>query len=376
MKRKIGKIGNIVFYLAVMLETLFVLIDKSNYILQHETRLFRFTFVLFGIKIILTRYSKKEWIGIASAALLGIVSYACTGREEIARVAVMIIACKDTDLKKTMKLIFYETVIGCIIIIGLSLSGIYGQLYIIGKFRGEVEEPFIRYCFGMGHPNALHCMAWIVTLLGMYLYDSKMNWWKYAVVFALNVGLYQFTDSKTGFIILMVTIVSFALFHYVECLGQSKAIYLLGIFVQLGAIVFTVIVGRWGEEVPWIKVLNRALTGRLQLALWEGGVAKWSLFSRPNTIEHFDMGWMRLFYWYGIIPASLFLILLILVTWECYKYKDKSAFLVIMLITLYTVVESHVISVYIGRNYLYFLIGFYWTKILEGDKTSGTAVQV
>ena len=54
------------FYLAVMIEVLMVIVDKSAYTNPIEGRLFQLTFLLCLIKVVLTRYSWKEYgiIGI------------------------------------------------------------------------------------------------------------------------------------------------------------------------------------------------------------------------------------------------------------------------------------------------------------------------
>ena len=58
------KIGEACFWLGLMIELLIVIVDKSAYINPLESQLFRLTFLLFCIKIALTKYSTKEWICI------------------------------------------------------------------------------------------------------------------------------------------------------------------------------------------------------------------------------------------------------------------------------------------------------------------------
>ena len=71
-------IGEYLFYAALMLETLFVLLDKSAYIIQHETWLFRLTFLMFAGKIATTKYSVKEWMALIAFIILGCISYVVT----------------------------------------------------------------------------------------------------------------------------------------------------------------------------------------------------------------------------------------------------------------------------------------------------------
>ena len=75
------------------------------------------------------------------------------------------------------------------------------------------------------------------------------------------------------------------------------------------------------------------------------------------------MGWVRLFYWYGVMPAFLAIIVLtaFLVYFARQKKYDEVVF--VSMLALYTIVEAHIVSVYIGRNYLLFLVGMYWWRL-------------
>ncbi len=363
MSQKIEKSGKLAFYAALALEMLFVLIDKSEYILPYETWLFRFTFALFVFKIACTRYTKKEWICIAFFGFLGILSFLVTDREEMIRVTALVAACKGIDIKTAAKLTFYETAAGCGIIALLSLTGIYGAAYVTANYRGGGMEE-TRYCLGMGHPNALHCMFFMVLTLGLYLYNEKCKWQHYCLLLLANFGLFYLTDSRTGVLSGAGAIALFALFRYVPQLEEKKAVYIGGIVFCILCIVFTVITGLYGEEIGVIKWINRKVNGRLQIGLWEGGVRTWRLFSEKGRESYFDMGWMRMFYWYGIIPALTYLIVIGLCIRQCFYKKDGRAFLVFIILTAYTVLEAHLISVYIGRNYMLLLIGAFWTGIV------------
>ncbi|MDO4305156.1 MAG: hypothetical protein Q4D94_14730 [Bacillota bacterium] len=194
------------FYAAVIIEVGIVIIDKSNYTNPIEGRLFQLTFLLFLVKVCLTGYTWKEYLCIFLFGVLGAVSYFVTGRNEIVRLVMFIAACKDIDMKKCLKLVFWMTLTGCLVIIGLSVTGIYGGISLTQDYgRGAVET---RYTLGMGHPNALQCMVWAMTVLGMYLYGVRMKWWHYLLILAVNIFFFGLTDSRTS---LLATIYAIAL---------------------------------------------------------------------------------------------------------------------------------------------------------------------
>ena len=370
IEKKLKKVGQVVFYAALALEMLYVILDKSEYILPYETWLFRLTFLMFAVKIICTKYTRREWVCIIGMGILGVISFVATDREEIIRMVAIVAAFKDVDIKKAVKVTFYETLAGSLIVAALALSGIYGTVSSTELFRGGgIEET--RYCFGMGHPNAFHCMFFVVLTLGFYLYNEKLKWWHYVLVFLVNTGLFMLTDSRTGFLAVTGTVLLFALFRYIPMLGEKKALYIAGIAFLIVCIIITIITGLHGEEVSIIKFFNRKLNGRLQIGMVEGGVRTWTLFSEAGRENYFDMGWMRLFYWYGIIPAIVYLVTLCCTIRQCYLKKDVKAFLVLMLFIAYTVLEAHAISVYLGRNYMLLFMGAYWTGIVRKKEEDG-----
>lgn len=373
------------FYLAVVIEVLIVIADKSAYINPFEGRLFQITFLLFALKTALTRYSWKEYLTIFLFLILGAISYFVTGRNEIVRLIMFIAACKDVDMVQCLKLVFYLTLAGCAAIIVLSVTGIYGAASLSLDYgRGSMET---RYTLGMGHPNALQCMVWALTTLGLYLYGERMKWYHYMFVLAINVGFFMLTDSRTA---LLVTILVMVLAYMAKagngvfkktagicCMAATLLSILGSVVIALNARrVYYYAWFRWYYDYYGVDPvtlffvkLDNILTGRIRVLSehdsFEESLDIWRLFSDSDNNLYFDMGWVRLFYWYGIIPACIFVVALILMMYYCYRKEHYMALVLIASFSIYTVIEAHAISVYLARNYVFFLIGMYWSMILQ-----------
>lgn len=381
-KRKeiISKIAYISFYAGVIIEVLMVLVDKSVLINPVEGRLFQLTFLLFLIKVCLTRYSKKEYLVIAMFLGLGAVSYFVTGRNEFVRVVMFIAACKEVDMKKCLKLVFYLTLSGCLLIMLLSLAGIGGDMALTQDYgRGSVET---RYTLGMGHPNALQCMVWALTVLCLYLYGQKMKWYGYLATLGINVFFFLLTDSKTSFLAGVFSVLYAGIYRFINNETIKRICNISGILITLGSVVISVFIAGnahlvynydWGVDrsflATFLKKLDSVLTGRIRSLTgntrWEGTIRTWKLFSEPANNYYFDMGWIRLFYWYGIIPACVFVISLFVFMWYCVRKKDYMAFVMMVSFAVYSTVEAHAVSEYLARNYVLFLFGFYWSRMLH-----------
>lgn len=376
----LSKIAYYSFYIAVIIEVLMVIIDKSNYTNPIEGRLFQLTFLLFLIKVCLTKYTRREYAVILLFCLLGAASYFITERNEIIRLVMFVSACKNIEMKKCLKMVFWLTLSGCLAIILLSVTGIYGAVSLTQDYgRGSIET---RYTLGMGHPNALQCMVWALTALGIYLYREKMRFYHFVVVFILNVAAFVLSDSKTSFLAAVFTIaVAYLSGEKLPKRIKKLCAWLNGVVV-IGSIGASIVMAAnayrvynhdWhcvSDPVTMLFVrLNDLLNGRIRILTetvgWEGSMNSWTLFSGPDSIYYFDMGWVRLFYWYGIIPGCVFVAVIVILLIYFLKKEDYLSIALIAAISLYTIAEAHVISVYLARNYVFFLIGAAWCEILK-----------
>ena len=365
------------FWVGLFIELTIVIVEKSNYIIQHEGLWFRLTFVLFGLSMITGKHSIRSWICFILMSLMGVNSYLHTGRNEILRAVVMIWACEGKDIKKTLKFAFWYTAIGCAVIFLLSVLGIYGQVFLEAVYRseeawtiGEVEK---RYCFGMGHPNAFHCMVLVITWLGIYCYHEKFKWYGYALLGILHVIVYFFTTSRTGLLMSVCSLSFIIVLHYSKFLRENKWSYILGIVVIVATVGFSVFMAKYSVHHPFLKEMDKVLSGRITNLYYdsvnhEGMLNTWSLWSVGRNNYFFDLGIIRMFYWFGIIPAAIYFAAQCRLLWCGFKKQDYMLLAMIVSIAVYSVFEAHFISDYLGRNYILLWFGMYLGQMLNAEE--------
>lgn len=356
----LNRISQITFYLALFIELTIVILDKSAYIIQYEGLWFRLTFVLFGISLITVKHHPKEWLWMILLGIIGVISYKATGRNEILRWVVFIFSFPGKDGKKIMKYTFWYTTAGCAVLVLLSLLGIYGTVYQEAVYRVEEE---IRYCFGMGHPNAFHCMMLAITWLGIYCYHEKIKWYDYGILGIVHIALYLFTKSRTGLLMSVGSLLLAVILFCFKDIKNKKWPYFCGILVVVGAVVLSVLFARYNINWPIFKQLDEVLTGRIFALLesnrGEGMVYTWRIFSEARCNYFFDLGIVRMFYWFGVIPATIYYLAHCLLLWCGAKKKDARMLFMVVVITIYSIFEAHYISDYTGRNYIFFFLGMY-----------------
>lgn len=381
METKARKLGESCFWIALLIELVIVIVDKSAYINPYEGQLFRITFLLFGIKIITTKYSGKEWACILVVGLLAACSYFINEKDEAVRAVVFVASCKNISLKKNIKVIFYVTLLGCLTLILLSVTGIYGSVSFTADYgRNGIET---RYTLGMGHPNALHCMIWMVITLAMYLYTDSMKWYHFMILMGINIITYLLTNSNTGMLLATVTILGVVILHYFPYLQKAAWIYWMGAFVVIVCIAFSIcgayMGNGWDDSSTFMFKLDKILNGRYESCykIEEARLSNWKLFAAPENQEFFDAGFVRAFYWYGIVPGIMYVLMHLYLILQSCKHKDYVLLVMVVAFSVYNLMEAHFVSVYLLRNYLLVCMGYYWYQpFVERQETEGYFWQV
>ncbi len=379
------------FYAGLTIELLMVIIDKSNYTNPYEGYLFRLTFVLFALKLVLTKYDKRQWIMIAVSEAVGFISYKVTGKNDVIRIVTFVFACKDIPVRQMMKYAFYVTFTGCVVIVLLSLSGIYGSISLTQNFgrdnniydlyNGVPAVTETRYTLGMGHPNALACMFLMLAAMGVYVYGERLKWYGYLFIMLLNTGMYWLTDSKTTMLIASVLIVGACMMRYCSFLRERSFCYVCGLLVFFVCIAFSVDAAASAQRVrdaQWSKYyyndyrdnahivalarIDDQITGRIRSLTNsennDGSLETWKMFSDARHMDYyFDMGWVKLFYRYGVVPGILYCAASIMLLLYFYRKRDAYGLIVFVVLAVYTVMEAHLFSIYIGRNFLLMMMG-------------------
>lgn len=376
MEDKAKKIGEVCFWIALFIELVIVIIDKSAYLNPYESQLFRITFLLFGTKLVTTRYTMKEWLCIAVIGIIAACSYFINEKDEAVRAVVFVAACKGIPLKQNIKVIFYVTLVGCVVLMLLSVTGIFGAVSITADYGRECLET--RYTLGMGHPNALHCMIWMVITLAIYVYADSMKWYHFLILMLVNIVTYLLSDSNTGMMLATATIFGVIVLRYTSYLRTSSWVYLVGGVLVIACIVFSVYgayVGNgWNDSSTFMYKLDKILNGRYEYCykVEEARLQNWKLFAAPENQEYFDAGFVRAFYWYGIIPGILYGLMHLYLIWQSWKHKDYVLLVMVVAFSIYNLMEAHFISVYLLRNYLLVCMGYYWHQpFVKQQETAG-----
>lgn len=338
------KAGNIAFLLGILLELTVMMTDHmAVWTIPYRGHVTHLAFILFCIKILTNRYSKKAWVLIFGLGIIGALSYYYTRDEWLIRAVVMVIAAKDIDEEKIIKICFCGALAGTVVIMGLSLLGIAGRIADIRDYgRGGIEA---RYCLGFNHANNVHCMLWYLSALWLYIRRKKLTWADAAVILAADIGVYYLTASKTGLIataLLTIFAVILILSRKYIRVCKSIALYVLGAIGVILSLLLTI----YGSTVSIYDsrvcaLLNNALNQRLNMCRILAPISEWRLFTPPIELDRaLDNGLASMVIGYGIVPLMLIVLSILYLVYIAYKKSDIMMLVVAVTFTFVWFMES------------------------------------
>ncbi len=372
---KFSKVRDFLIFLIITIELGMMLYEKTDLPISSPSYVFRVTFLLTMIVLLLTEYDLKQWVAIVVTGIFGVISYKITGNNDLLRLGMFVIACKDINLEKLLRYICAVSTVGSLAIFLASVTGIYGKLANVQDYgRGDKNE--LRYVFGFGHPNTVHGSFFALVLLYLYLGRNLKKNTRIVmniVLLALNWVLGEYTGSRTGFVATAFAIIIATVSIFMKKEKQYKWPYILSavyflfaIAISIAAAAVSPYVGdKLNEENKVLWKINQLVTGRIwtlyaDSKLHKGSLQSWKLFGDEFSGEYFfDMGWVRVFYWYGIIPAVIIMALVLAFIYILYKKQEIDMLVMFVSVITYTIVEAAFISSYIGRDYMLPVAGVY-----------------
>lgn len=349
-----NRIGNFFFWLGMLME---LTVSFSGHLFggYHEYLIIVIGMACFAIKIALTMDIKKDFLLFLLCAIYGLICYKVQHSALILRIILILLAGRDQDAKKIVKLFFFGTLLTMIVTCILSCFGLYNSLYVVGLFRHTYDE--VRYTFGFFNPNGFTLFLFRVMILGIYAYYDELKIWGIALIGILYMPFVYLSDSKTGMGIGLIAIVAFIISKLVKKEGTLKLIYILGnlfMIFEIGFSYFSMIFfdAKFNENGKpigfWQPVNQYIMTGRFSNAQNTYLNYPLTFFGMAKGTETTEMDFVSSLYNYGIVFIILYCILLFALFYKMYKQKNKAAMVVIIVTTLYSLAESFL--VYVNKN--------------------------
>lgn len=277
------------------------------------------------LKVLLTRYSKKEFFLLVPAALLAFYNYTLSGNIYCVYTVLVIACMKDVDYAALFKVLFYST-LGSVIFVGiLSFLGIGSPTQLTQDFgRGLVET---RYCFGLYHPNIWHQAIGRCIIFACIGYYKHLHIIHLLILLVFNYFIYTMSVSRTGLLAISIVLVLLIFYKYLAKFMHTLFVKLCAVAGMFGiyALYIYYTIKLAGEEyhLPAELFNWKVATGRLRQALNFLETHPIQMFSSrfPDDGTLFDCGFFRIFYECGYLWAGIFFLTLFALVVISLKYN-------------------------------------------------------
>lgn len=317
-------------------------------------------------KIFQDKFTKKEIFYIGIILCIGIINFVFFGETTVLFSSIALSGMKNIDIKRVIKIMFVSRIIAFVGIILLSGFGVI-ENRIIYIYRATDGISIKRYSFGYSHPNLAHASLTIIVILWGYLYYNKINLFKLLVCEFINIVVYQFTYSRTGFIILTAYLILLYLTKNVSFIKKAIIKNLNLTFV--GCIILSFVMA-WGYgKFDIFYELNDILTGRIKYM--SDVFKKYSIpiigrGSYKNIL--FDNGYFDLIYCAGLLPTIWFFYIQFKTNNILKEKNNISECLLKIFFLLYSMTESYYASVLMNPSLLFFAYFIFENKEFKEEK--------
>lgn len=293
-------------------------------------------------KILLTRYTKKEFFLLAPIAILALYNYTVSGNIYCVYTILVIACLKDINYPTLFKVLFYSTLSAVVFVGIMSFFGIGSPVSITENFGREMIET--RYCLGLYHPNIWHFAITRCIVFFCAAYYDKLTIIPLIALLLFNYFIYVSSASRTGFLAASTFLMLIVFYKYFRKLMHSFFIKLCMILGMLGVygvyIHFTLDLmngGLYGEIFNY-----KVTTGRIRQAIDFLTNHNIDLFANrfPDDGTLFDWGSLRMFYECGYLWGGLFFIAFFVLIYFALKNNWDLVIAVAIFFLLYGLYES------------------------------------
>ncbi len=261
-------------------------------------------------KVLMTRYTKKEFFLLVPFAILAMYNYYLSGNIYCIYTILVVAAMKDVDYSIIFKVLFYSTLCAVIFVGLLSALDIGSPIQLTQNFGRDVVET--RYCFGLYHPNIWHQAIARCIIFGCIGHYKQLNVIHILILLVFNYFIFKMSVSRTGLLAVSIVLILFLFYRHLPKFMHFiviKICAITGMLAVYGVFLYYSY-DYYLFNLPGQLFDYRLTTGRIKQAfafLKDHPILPFS--SRfPDDGTLFDCGFYRIFYECGYLWAGLFFI--------------------------------------------------------------------
>lgn len=347
---------------------------------HHSTLLRETAVVLLFLKVLTTRYTKKEFAFVALLLALAFINYKVSGNTRALYSFLCLCALKNVDLTKVfcVSLVSLGAIIALMAV--LSLTGAAGIVSVTEDFgradlNSDLTKVETRYYLGYMHPNMWAQAMFSLMLLLVAVFYEKLDWKGILLLAALNYGIYVLSVSRTCFLSGIVLIILLVWSKYAKKVFEFPLIragILTGVSA-LWAIIFTI---RADVENVWEwQIIDwKFFTGRIRQAQGYFQTFGLSIFGEkiPDKLDNgfiLDMGYMRMLLENGVLIFVLMFLGTMILLIYAFRKKRNDIVVLTVCICMYGIYENQAIAQVPANLMVYYFANILYNESRKAERT-------
>lgn len=349
------------FIVAACLECSMGIFGDTDMVLYGSRYILWIFFFIYCIRLFRTSFTKSEKIVLVVLIVLGVINYAVSGINAGLKGVIFLFAIKEIDKKLLLKSL------GISIGLAMGIICIWACLF-PRQATWSIEVGGrglngIRYTLGFKHSNRFMAAAFQIVIILLCLSDRK-RWLAVILSAAMIAFFYYFTETRTVMAatcaVLLLYILG-GLLHYPAVGRIVASVSIMG----MGAELLLSLLTACKVDSVFMFAIDQFITGRMGQVYREsflgnyasGYIGNWHLFSNLQNQAGFDMGFVFIFYYYGIIFGSLFILLITYTIVALWKRQDWMKYPLLFGMCTLTFMEIFYFSNSISKNLLLIFCG-------------------
>ncbi len=368
-------LAKMAFYSAFILVLFVDYVSATSIPVIYSGRMFQLAILLLLLKVILTKYSKAEWAACILLLGVGVISFFHVKNYFFLLLVLLIFAAKAISFRRIIAVYLIFTGILTVTVGTAAFFGWFGEMSQTADFRmqGVIET---RYCMGYTHPNTYHIVLLQLLLTAVWFYWEKLKWYHLAAAIMINFGIFMATDSRTNLILGTGILGLLLLGKVIRGLSACKWLYTAGFLTLAGSLLLSFLTVVAGTRIALLEKIDRFWSGRIlwghawanNYLYYEEGIGHSSspreqitLFSSESSQMQIDMGFIKLYYNYGIVIFIGIIAFLAVKLLQNAKKKDWAELMILITGTVWMLGEVFSFGEFITRNILFlFMLNMLW----------------
>lgn len=326
--------------------------------------------LLLGLKTVLSKYTVAEFSLIVILLVFGVWLYYITGTGELMLFFWFIVAARDVDIRKTLRLALK------VYILAITLGVI---LYLLGFAPDMIKNLSgggVGHSYGFSNANALSMLIFQPVLIWIVLRYENFKIRDYAGILLTELIVYLITRCRSAFITSIVLLFLLPNIKALSSRHYSKRILKILVYVapicSVLSFLLVYLYSKGGAAVSVIDILGSSRISSAYINIIRYGIHFFPTANNPiyESLYTLDNSYIRIAAHFGIAVLILVIYFYTRSMWFMYKREEYDRLTVMVTICILSLFETNLYRLSINIAILLLSEGLYSSSLVDESDQS------